>query len=67
MGTGAIYNNGVKVSYTKAPKEIMMALTEAGEEFTEVSMEKHLIIFFLNNNLQNHNTFYSMLPGSWHF
>ncbi|WP_066017815.1 hypothetical protein [Endozoicomonas atrinae] len=33
IGTGAIDNGGVKVSYTKAPQEIMQALVEAGEEF----------------------------------
>ncbi len=33
IGTGAIDNDGVKVSCTKAPQEIMQALLEAGEEF----------------------------------
>ena len=33
IGPGAIDNGGVKVSYNKAPKEIIQALVEAGEEF----------------------------------
>ncbi len=33
IGGGAIDTDGVKVSYTKAPQEIMEALVEAGAEF----------------------------------
>lgn len=34
VGAGAIGNQGVKATYTKAPQEVLEAMVEAGEEFS---------------------------------